>query len=307
MISFVRYRYVAALFSLFIVASFGVLAFYNFKNRGTVFSYSVDFTGGSQILLKFDKTIDALEVKNALIAAGFDGVDTRNFTQTFEGVVAPNMSSNEVLVRVRDFSSDAQGIATRVQDAVVQKMPGYNVAVLQNESVGPGIGSELRWKSLRAILVSLIALLFYIALRFGSFPFAAGAVIALVHDALVMLAAFLVFDREISINAMGAMIAVLGYSINDTIVIFSQIRKNIAKMRGHSLAEIIDVSINQTLRRTIMTSFTTGLVVLSMFLLGGEALRDFSLALLIGIIFGTYSSIYVASPVMMLFSRKQTV
>ena len=125
----------------------------------------------------------------------------------------------------------------------------------------------------------------------------------LFHDAILMLAVFLLFDREISVNVIGAILAVMGYSINDTIVIFSQIRDNAKKMSHDSLKTIVNVSLNQTLRRTLLTSISTGLAVVSMLVLGGEALRDFSLALLVGIIVGTYSSIYIASPVMMLLDR----
>lgn len=292
MISFVKYRSITAILSCFLVVSFVGLSLYNIKNRGQVFNYSVDFTGGTQVLLKFNKNIDALTVKNALVTDGFNGVSTRNFTD------------NEVLIRVKDFSNDTQGIASRMQASITSREPGYEISVLQNEAVGAGVGSELRWKSFRAILVVLLALLLYIALRFFSFGFALGAVVALMHDALMMLFILLLFDRDISINVMGAILAVLGYSINDTIVIFSQIRNNMTKMRGMPMTELVDLSLNQTLRRTLLTSITTGLVVISMFILGGDALRDFSLALLVGVIFGTYSSIYIASPIMMLFNPK---
>lgn len=294
MISFVKYRYVTAIFSCLIMALFLAVAFYNFQNRGTVFSYSVDFTGGTQVLLKFNENIDSLAVKNVLLAGGFEGVSTRNFSPT------------EIMIRVKTFSNDAQGIALRMQELLARDLPGSNSIILQNEAVGPGIGEEIRWKSLKAILLVLVILLLYIAIRFASFAFAAGAVVALMHDALIMLAVFLFLDREISINVMGAILAVLGYSINDTIVIFSQIRKNIAKMKGVPLADVIDTSLNQTLTRTLMTSISTGLVVLPMLLLGGEALKDFSLALLVGVIFGTYSSIYIASPIMMFFSNQKS-
>ena len=147
-------------------------------------------------------------------------------------------------------------------------------------------------------------MLLYIWLRFFSVSFGVGAVVSLFHDAIVILGIFLLFDKEISINVISAILAVLGYSINDTIVIFTKIRQNIKTMRDVPIAKIVNTSINQTLSRTILTSFSTALVVLSLFILGGEALRDLSLALLIGIIFGTYSSIYIASPLMLLLYKE---
>ncbi len=293
MISFVRYRGITAIFSLSIMAIFVGVCVYRVKTEGHAFTYSVDFTGGTQVLLKFNKSMGGSDLKNMLQKEGFQGVVTRDF------------SENEVLVRVKDFSNDAKGLANRMRQTVLQAAPGYEVSILQSESVGPGVGAELRWKSVRAVLFALIVLLIYIALRFWSFALALGAVAALFHDAIIMLASFLLFNRDISVNVIGAILAVLGYSINDTIVIFSQIRKNMKKMTGAPLTEIVDVSLNQTLRRTLLTSISTGLAVGSMLILGGEALRDFSLALLVGIVFGTYSSVYIASPVMMLLYRKK--
>jgi len=169
--------------------------------------------------------------------------------------------------------------------------------------VGASVGAVLRWKSIYAVVISLVFMLLYIAWRFWSFAYAAGAVIALLHDALVMLAVFLFFNREISIYTIGAILAVLGYSINDTIVIFSQIRQNVARMISTPMYEIVNLSLNQTQRRTILTSAATPQTVAVMFLLGGEVLRDFSLVILVGIFFGTYSSIYMASPIMLFFYK----
>ena len=169
--------------------------------------------------------------------------------------------------------------------------------------MGTGLGDALRGKSINAIVFALLAMLAYIALRFWSFGFAIGAVIALFHDAFLMLATFLLLNREISINVVGAILAVMWYSTNDTIVIFAQIRNNLRKRSYETLSEIVNVSINQTMRRTMLTSISTGLTVGSMLVLGGEALRDFSLALLVGIVVGTYSSIFIASPIMMLMYR----
>jgi len=293
MIDFLKYRGIVLIYSLVIFAGVVGLGFYRYQTRGSVFTYSVDFTGGTQILMKFEKPVSANELKNILEAKGWTGTITREF--------APQ----EIMVRVKEFENDSLGLAERMKAAVIKAMPDSGATVLQSEAVGPGVGAELRGNSVRAVLFALIALLFYIALTFWSYSFAVGAVVALVHDAIVMLTFFMIFDRDISINVIAAILAVLGYSINDTIVIFSRIRGNLKKMRHIPLKDVVNTSLNQTLSRTILTSFATSLSVISMIIFGGEVLRDFSITLLIGIIFGTYSSIFIASPVMMVLHREE--
>lgn len=293
MVDFIRYRVPSAIFSAALLALFIGLAAYRKSTHGGVFSYSIDFTGGTQVLFKLDKRVPAQQLKNILESKGWHGAVIREF------------SNNELLVRVKEFSNDAKGLAERIRHEITQEIPDANAQILQSEGVGPGVGATLRWKSFRAVIYALIAMLAYIALRFWSPSFAIGAVIALFHDAFVMLLAFLLLNREISVNVIGAILAVLGYSINDTIVIFSEIRDNLAKMRTASLAEVVNVSLNKMMRRTLLTSISTGLAVLAMLILGGEALADFSIALMVGIIFGTYSSVYIASPIMMLLYKRE--
>lgn len=293
MIDFLKYRGVTAVISLFIFVSFAGVAIYRQRTRGYVFTYSIDFTGGTQVLLKFDKPVTVSQIKGVVANEGW------------KEPVIRDLSAQEVLVRVQEFAHDAKGLGERIRGAMIQALPDYHIELLQSESVGPGVGQALRWKSIRAVLIALAAMLLYIAARFWSFGFAMGAVAALFHDAVVMLAVFLFLDRAISINVIGAILAVMGYSINDTIVIFSQIRDQLKKMKNASLSEVINTSLNHTLKRTMLTSISTGLPVIVMLIFGGEALRDFSLALLGGIIFGTYSSIYIASPIMMLLYRPE--
>lgn len=291
-IDFLKYRLHCALFSAALIAAFVGTYIYRVQQRGSAFSYSVDFTGGTQALFKFDKSVSGDQVRDALERKGWQGVTLREFTK-----------ANEVAVRVKEFENDAKGLGERMLQALNEELPDTKTNLLRVESVGAGVGAELRWKSMRAVLFGLIAMLIYIAFTFWSTAFAIGAVAALAHDALVMLAVFLFLDHDISIDVIGAILAVIGYSINDTIVIFAQIRSNMVKMRDKTMEEIVNTSLNQTLRRTILTSLSTALTVGSMFILGGEGLRDFSLALLVGIVFGTYSSIYMASPVMMLLNK----
>lgn len=293
MVDFLKYRVACAIYSVCLIAAFAGTYFYKEHTRGQAFTYSIDFTGGTQVLLKFDKPIHSSSVKEAVEKAGWPGAVIRDF------------STQEIVVRVKEFSNDAKGLGDRITQAVAAAMPDVNVTLQESEGVGAGVGATLRSKSLQAVLMGLLAMLLYIAFRFWSLAFAAGAIVALAHDAIVILAAFLFLDKEVSINLIGAILAVLGYSVNDTIVIFAQIRQNLKKMAGEPLSKIVNVSINQTLRRTLLTSFATALTAASMFILGGEVLRDFSLALLIGIVFGTYSSIYIASPVMMLLYKEK--
>lgn len=291
-IDFLKYRFACLAFSLALIVAFAATYIYRERTRGHAFSYSVDFTGGAQVLLKFDKPVTSPELVAILDSKGWSGIVTREF------------GSNEILVRVKETDKDIKDLAEDMRQNLQQSLSDNKVEILQSEVVGAGVGAVLRWKSIRAVAISLVLMLFYIAWRFWSFAYAIGAVIALLHDALVMLAVFLFLDREISINVIGAILAVLGYSINDTIVIFSKIRENAAKMRNIPMYDVVNISLNETLRRTLLTSISTALTVGAMFVLGGEALRDFSLALLVGIFFGTYSSIYMASPIMLFFNKE---
>lgn len=294
MINFLKFRYIALLFSITTVAA-GVVAYvYKIQTRGYAFSYSVDFTGGTQILFKFSQPVTGSNVEKLLEHAGWPGAITREFS-----------GKNDVLVRVKEVVTDSKGLAERMREAIKQQLPGTDIDILQSESIGPGIGADLRWKSIYAVLLSMLAMLLYIAWRFWSLSFGVGAVVSLLYDAIFLLVVFLLFDLEISVNIIGAILAVLGYSMNDTIVIFSRIRSNIVKMPQTPIGTIVNVSINETLRRTLLTSLATTLTVVAMLLLGGQVLRDFSLALFIGIVFGTYSSIYIASPVMMMLYRQK--
>jgi preprotein translocase subunit SecF len=293
MINFLKYRSITALSSCGLILIFAAVATYRYQTRGSVYTYSVDFTGGTQVLFEFDNQVDSTVVRQIMIDAGLASANTREF------------GKNEILVRVKEFESDPVGLGERMKGALRQELPDNDVRILQTESVGAGVGADLRSKSIYAVIIALLFMLGYIALRFWSFAFATGAIVALAHDAIVMLAIFLFLDREISINFIAAVLAVLGYSINDTIVIFAQIREFMKKRKEGSLETIVNDSLNYTLRRTVLLSVSTGLPVLVMFIFGGEALQDFSLALLIGIIFGTYSSIYIASPVMMLLQSRQ--
>ena len=291
MIDFLKYRYVCAAFSVIVIMATVGLYFY----RGD-FNYSIDFTGGTQALLKFSNKVESDTIKDILRNQGYKGIDIREISS----------KENEVLVfvRVQEFSSEAEGIGEKIKNTLQEALPNNKIEILQTDAVGSGVGATLRWDSFKAIIIALIAMLLYIAIRF-KFAFAVGAIVALFHDVIAILFFFLLTNKEVSIDVIAAMLAVLGYSINDTIVIFNQIRQNIKKMKTAPVYDVVNTSINQTLRRTILTSFSTTLVVVSLIIFGGETLRNLSLTLLIGIVVGTYSSIYIASPVMLLLYKEE--
>lgn len=271
---------------LFIAA--GAAGYFHYNG----FRYSVDFTGGTQVLLKMNKPFGSEKIKDALKAGGWDDPVIREFDK------------GEIAVRVKEFVNDSEGLSQRIKQQLERNLPAEKIEILEANAVGPGVGTALRWNSMLAVLLGLFLMLIYIALRFWSISYGMGAVIAIFHDALAILALFAITQREISPNVICAILATLGYSINDTIVIFARVRENFAKMRGASPEVIVNTSINQTLRRTLLTSLSTGLVVGALFVFGGETLRNLSLALLVGIVVGTYSSVYIASPIM-LFMRER--
>lgn len=293
MFDFLRFRPLTFVLSLALVGGFFGFAAYRYQQTGSVFTLSVDFTGGTQIQLGFEKPITSEQIISIAEAGGWRGAKARD------------LSDNTILLRVIDFEGDVEGVAQRISHKIREALPDNPVIIKQTEQVGEGVGKELWWWSLVSIVIALVLMLGYIAFRFRSFSYAFGAVVALFHDAIAMLAIFLFFDREISLNVIGAILTVIGYSINDTIVIFSKIRDNLrgGRVKG-TLSTVVNHSLNQTLKRTMLTSISTFLPVASMLFLGGEALKDFSIALLVGIVFGTYSSVYIASPIMMLFHTK---
>lgn len=289
MIQFLRYRFLTALFTVIFFGAFVVKSVLLYNQSGHVFSYSVDFTGGTAVLFKCSGSAEAVKV--ALSKAGWQDVDARAF------------GPDEVMVRVKEFTHSADGVANQMALVLRQEFLD-EVIVLQNDSVGPAVGEELRSNLVKATLIALLAMLTYIGLRFWSYAYAVGAFVALVHDAFAMLAMLLFFNQEISSNVIGAILLVIGYSINDTIVIFSQIRDTIARSTGRRLEDIVDESLNFTLRRTILTSLSTLIPVTVMLLFGGDALFPLSFTLFVGVIFGTFSSVYIASPIMMLLYRE---
>ncbi len=283
--NFLKYSVPSVLFTVVIIGA-GIAGY--IKNGG--FRYSVDFVGGTELRVRFDQPVDLQAVRKVI-------------HEEWQGTMHNRVGVSEIMVRVPQTPDKVDGLDKKVLASINDVSVGNPGQILQVNSISRTISDNLWSKWLKLILLTLIFLILYLSLSF-KFAFALGAVIALAHDALIVLACFVLLDKEISIDFIGAIMAVLGYSINDTIIVFSRIRHNMKKMHGKSMYDIVNLSINERLRRTILTSFATSLVVMSMFLFGGDTIRDFSLVILLGIVFGTFSSIYIASPIMMLFMKK---
>ncbi len=239
----------------------------------------LDFSGGTQIELHFPKAVETEVVRARLSAAGF-----------VSPVAAHFGSESDLLIRLREGGDD---LATRVI-AAIGPDAGGTPELRRMEFVGPQVGAELRDQGGIAVLVALLGILIYVSVRF-QYKFALGATLAVTHDVIITVGFFALFGYEFDLTVLAAVLMVIGYSINDTIVVFDRVRENFRLVRKGSPEEVMDLSMTQTLERTLLTSGATLLVVLTLFFVGGEVLHNFSIALMVGIGFGTYSSIYVAS------------
>ena len=276
-IDFMGKRQIAMVFSLVLIA----IAVGSLVVRGL--SLGIDFTGGTLIEIGYGEPADLENVRKALVDAGYGDSSVQQFG-----------TPRDVLIRL---ASSADADSARLSNevfAALSKAAGSEVELRRVEFVGPQVGDELAEDGALAVLVALIAILMYVAMRF-EWRFALGSVIALVHDVLIVVGLFALLQIEFDLPVLAAVLAVIGYSLNDTIVVFDRIRENFRKMRKGEPVEIVNRSLNETLSRTLVTSLTTILVLLALFFLGGEIIHGFAFALLVGVFTGTYSSIYVAS------------
>ncbi len=257
-------------------------------------NYGIDFAGGTLVQVRFTQATDASAIKKAM-----DGLDLGNpVVQRFGD------DQNEFLIRVEQASAELKGLSIQIQDALEKTYEKGNVDIRRVEMVGPQVGKDLRGKGLKAIFYAMLGILVYISWRF-EFRFAVGAIVALVHDVLITLGAFSLFGKEIDLPIIAAFLAIIGYSLNDTIIVYDRIRENLGKHNKESFLYVVNRSINETLSRTLLTSGTTLLVVLALFILGGGVIHNFAFAMLVGVLVGTYSSIFVASPILILWQQKK--
>lgn len=249
-------------------------------------NYGIDFAGGTLIQVQIHTETDAAGIKEAFKDVEMESVSVQHFGD--EG--------NEFLIRTPE-SADREDMSEDVSTALGNRFGEENFNVRRVEMVGPQVGQELRKKGLLAIAYAMIGILIYVTWRF-EFRFALGAIIALFHDVLITLGVFSLFNREIDLPIIAAFLAIIGYSLNDTIIVYDRIRENRGRHNQEGFKTVVNRSINETLSRTVLTSGTSLLVVLSLFFLGGGVIHNFAFALLIGVLVGTYSSIFVASPVL---------
>jgi preprotein translocase subunit SecF len=259
-----------------------MLCFGSFVIRGL--SFGIDFTGGTLLEVGYAQPLENLaEVRRTLAGAGFADCTVQRFG-----------TPKDVLIRIAPHEGETSASLSDRAFSALKRAANGQAELRRVEYVGPQVGSELVEEAGLAILYSLIGILIYVALRF-EYRFALGAIIATIHDVVITVGVFSLFQIEFDLTVLAAVLAVIGYSLNDTIVVFDRIRENFRKVRKGTVLEITNLSLNETLSRTLITSCTTLLAVLALHLIGGSVIHGFSLALLVGILVGTYSSIYVAS------------
>jgi preprotein translocase subunit SecF len=260
--------------------------------RGTA-NMGIDFSGGTAMQLKFSKPMDIASARTALHAHGIPKVDLQEIRD-----------GNKLLIKIdRNTTISLGKSAEAVQNAFKKAYPDNTFSVESSTEIGPSIGDKLRKDTLVAVAISLLGIVLYIAWRFD-FKFGIAATLATLHDCLAMFAVFYLLDREINLLFITAVLTIAGYSLTDTVVVFDRIRENMHKHLKESMHTLFNRSINEVLSRTIITSLTTFLASASLFVFGGEVIHDFSLALLVGIIVGTYSSVFVASPIVELLEER---
>jgi len=289
-IDFMGKRHIAFVFSGIMVL-LGLLAAVQIS-RGAA-NLGIDFAGGTAVQLKFDQPIHIDVARKALESHGLAHAELQEFAE-----------ENKILIRVKAATTIEEKVAERVISVFSKEIPNNRFVVDSTTEIGPTIGKKLQQDALIAVLISFVGIVLYIAARF-ELRFGVAAAIATFHDVLAVLGAFYVLDKEITLLVVTALLTLAGYSLTDTVVVFDRIRENLRLRRRDDIETVINNGINQVLSRTIVTSLTVVLVLIPLTLAGGEVLHDFSLALLWGVIFGTYSSVFVASPLLVIWPGGQ--
>lgn len=272
-----------------IIAIIGIVAIVQIARGAT--NMGIDFTGGTSLQLMFEKPIALQDARKALAKNGLE-VSLQEITD-----------GNKLLIKVGKTNLATGNVAAAVENVFKKEFSANPYIVESSTEIGPSIGDKLRKDTLVAIVVAMIGIILYIAWRFDM-KFGIAAALATFHDVLAILAIFYILDKEINLLLITAVLTIAGYSLTDTVVVFDRIRENMHKNMKDSLETVFNFSINETLSRTIITGLTTLFAALSLFLLGGEVIHDFSFALLVGIVVGTYSSVFVASPLVLLWENR---
>jgi len=304
-IDFLGKRKIAMVFSLILI----VISLASLAIRGLTFG--IDFTGGTLVEVAYQDTVAIDDVRKTLSTAGFDDAVVQYFGTAKDVMIRVPLKedmkgaqvSEKIMLSLHESSSefvtDTDPISKEQTCSANGQQQVCKVQMQRVEFVGPQVGDELATQGGLAMLYALFGILAYVAFRF-EWRFAVGSVVALVHDVLITIGVFSVFQLEFTLTVLAALLAVIGYSLNDTIVVFDRIRENFRKMRKETPEVIMNLSINQTLPRTILTSLTTLLVLVSLFIFGGDIIHNFSVALILGVVIGTYSSIFIASPTVLM-------
>ena len=287
-IDFVRYSKWALVFSISLV----LLGLASIWYRGGP-NYGVDFVGGTVVQVKFTQPTSIADIRQALAAANIANITVQDFGQ----------GGNEFLIRIPVTEAGTEGLSGQIQQGLAGKFGEQAFEVRRLETVGPKVGKDLRRKAMLAVLFSTVMMGVYIAFRFEP-RFGVGAAVALLHDVLITAGALSMTNMEFDLTVVAALLTVVGFSVNDTVIVCDRIRENMRKLRRDSLTAIINRSINETLSRTIITTGTAVLVIIALLFLGGEVIHAFAFALLVGFTIGTYSSIYVASPIVLLWEKE---
>ncbi len=254
--------------------------------------YGVDFAGGLVAEVKFSKPVNISELRDAADAIGLK-----------DAVVQKFGGENEFLIRVEKATDDLEAMSKSIQTSLQSRFTDNPLEIRKVEVVGPKVGKDLKMKAIWAVGLAFVAILIYVAFRFHEFSYGLGGIASLFHDVVVTFGVISIFNIEFSLNVLAVILTIIGFSINDTIVIFDRVRENVKKMRKENLVTVFNVSINETLGRTILTTGTVMMVVLVLFFFAGEVIHDFTIALIVGLITGTYSTVYIASPVVLFWEQ----
>jgi len=295
---FIKY-WKAAVFGTiaFIALGLVLLGVHAARHNGQALNRSVEFTGGTVVQLKFAQNAPPDVVRSAVDEAGFSGSEVTTFGDASTFLVKAPPKEGDAA------ASDAAAVGARIAQVLGQRLPSNPVRVDRSESVGPRVGAELQTKAITAILLSFIVTLIYLAIRF-EWRFGVAAVIATAHDILTTLAFLAMMRLEISLTVVAAILTVIGYSLNDTIIIFDRVRENLKKQRKESLRDVLNRSINETLPRSVLTHATVLAATLALLIFAGEVIRPFSWIMAFGVFTGTFSSIYVAGPILLYIEHR---
>ena len=265
-------------------------------------NYGIDFRGGTMFMISSSEKIKVSDVRNTLSKSNFGDVSISQATNPLETLSAGTLTSTDNIFIIKVEKTEGQNIETKVKALLLNKVP--DIKFLQIESVGSKVSSELVRNGMLAVLFAVISVLVYIWLRF-EWQFALGAVFALIHDVILTIGVFSILRYEFNLSIIAALLTIIGYSLNDTVVVFDRVRENLRNFKSLPLLKVLNMSINNTLSRTIMTSVTTLLALFALYFLGGDVIRGFTFAMIWGVLVGTYSSIFVAAKILLILDVKR--